>query len=342
MATKTYTSNDFRNGNAVKWCPGCGDHAILNAVQRAMPEVADALDIPHNKFTFVSGIGCSSRFIYYMKTFGFHTIHGRANAVATGIKVANPDLSVWVCSGDGDSLAIGGNHFIHAIRRNVDLNMILFNNEIYGLTKGQYSPTTKLGKITKTSPYGTIEKPFTPGELVIGAKGTFFARTIDAEVMLTKDCLVAAAKHKGMSVVEALVNCVIFNDKTHAAFAGDKATRTENTITLRHGEKMLFGKDNQKGLVFEDMRLKVVTIGEDGYTEDDVLTHDAHCQDTTLHSMLAAMKWPEYPVAVGVIREVEDENVYDKKVQEQVEAVKASSKISCMDDLLRSGETWEI
>jgi 2-oxoglutarate ferredoxin oxidoreductase subunit beta len=220
--------------------------------------------------------------------------------------------------------------------------MILFNNEIYGLTKGQYSPTTKLGKITKTSPYGTIEKPFTPGELVIGAKGTFFARTIDAEVMLTKDCLVAAAKHKGMSVVEALVNCVIFNDKTHAAFAGDKATRTENTITLRHGEKMLFGKDNKKGLVFEDMRLKVVTIGEDGYTEDDVLTHDAHCQDTTLHSMLAAMKWPEYPVAVGVIREVEDENVYDKKVQEQVEAVKASSKISCMDDLLRSGETWEI
>ena len=277
-----------------------------------------------------------------MKTFGFHTIHGRANAVATGIKVANPDLSVWVCSGDGDSLAIGGNHFIHAIRRNIDLNMILFNNEIYGLTKGQYSPTTKLGKITKTSPYGTVEKPFNPGELVIGAKGTFFARTIDAEVMLTKDCLVAAAKHKGMSVVEALVNCVIFNDKTHASFAGDKATRAENTITLRHGEKMLFGKDNQKGLVFENMRLKVVTVGEEGYTLDDVLTHDAHCVDTTLHNMLAAMKWPEYPVAVGIIREVEDENIYDKKVAQQVADVKAASKITCMDDLLRSGETWEI
>jgi 2-oxoglutarate ferredoxin oxidoreductase subunit beta len=262
--------------------------------------------------------------------------------VATGIKVANPDLSVWVCSGDGDSLAIGGNHFIHAIRRNIDLNMILFNNEIYGLTKGQYSPTTKLGKITKTSPYGTVEKPFNPGELVIGAKGTFFARTIDAEVMLTKDCLVAAAKHKGMSVVEALVNCVIFNDKTHASFAGDKATRAENTITLRHGEKMLFGKDNQKGLVFENMRLKVVTVGEDGYTLDDVLTHDAHCVDTTLHNMLAAMKWPEYPVAVGIIREVEDENIYDKKVAQQVADVKAASKITCMDDLLRSGETWEI
>ena len=342
MADYKYTPADFKSDQLVKWCPGCGDHAILNAVQRAMPEVADALDIPHNKFTFVSGIGCSSRFIYYMKTFGFHTIHGRANAIATGIKVANPDLSVWVCSGDGDSLAIGGNHFIHAIRRNIDLNMILFNNEIYGLTKGQYSPTTKLGKITKTSPYGTVEKPFTPGELVIGAKGTFFARTIDAEVMLTKDCLVAAAKHKGMSVVEALVNCVIFNDKTHANFAADKATRADNTITLRHGEKMLFGKAMNKGLVFENMRLKVVTVGEDGYTMDDVLTHDAHCQDTTLHNMLAAMKWPEYPVAVGIIREVEDENVYDQRVEQQLADVKASSKIQCMDDLLRSGETWEI
>ena len=284
-----------------------------------MPEVADALDVPNNRFTFVSGIGCSSRFIYYMKTFGFHTIHGRASAVATGIKVANPGLCVWVCTGDGDSLAIGGNHFIHAIRRNIDLNVILFNNEIYGLTKGQYSPTTKLGKITKTSPYGTVEKPFNPGELVIGAKGTFFARTIDMEVALTKDCLVAAAKHKGMAVVEALVNCVIFNDK-----------------------KMLFGADKRKGLVFEDMRLKVVTVGEDGYTIDDVLTHDAHTADTTLHSMLAAMKYPDYPVAVGVIRDVADDNVYDVKVAEQVEQVKASSKIHCVDDLLRSGETWTI
>ena len=317
MAEYKYTPADFKSDQIVKWCPGCGDHAILNAVQRAMPEVADALDIPHHKFTFVSGIGCSSRFIYYMKTFGFHTIHGRANAIATGIKVANPDLSVWVCSGDGDSLAIGGNHFIHAIRRNIDLNLILFNNEIYGLTKGQYSPTTKLGKITKTSPVGTVEKPFNPGELVIGAKGTFYARTIDAEVMLTKD-------------------------KTHAAFAADKATRTKNTITLKHGEKMLFGEGNSKGLVFEDMRLKVVTVGEDGYTLDDVLTHDAHCEDTTLHSMLAAMKYPEYPVAIGVIRDVKDEQVYDIKVKEQVEEQKAASKIHSVDELLHSGETWTI
>lgn len=342
MADYKYTPADFKSDQEVKWCPGCGDHAILNAVQRAMPEVADALDKPHNMFTFVSGIGCSSRFIYYMKTFGFHTIHGRANAVATGIKVANPDLSVWVCTGDGDSLAIGGNHFIHAIRRNVDLNVILFNNEIYGLTKGQYSPTTKLGKITKTSPYGTIEKPFNPGGLVIGAKGTFFARTIDMEVGLTKDVLVAAAKHKGMSIVEALVNCVIFNNRTHADFAADKATRAERTITLRHGEKMLFGANNERGLVFEDMRLKVVTIGEGGYTLDDVLVHDAHTKDTTLHGMLAAMKYPDYPVAVGVIRDVEEEFVYDTKVAEQVEQVRSASPIRCVDDLLHSGDTWEV
>ncbi|MBO5686318.1 MAG: 2-oxoacid:ferredoxin oxidoreductase subunit beta, partial [Alistipes sp.] len=217
-----------------------------------------------------------------------------------------------------------------------------FNNEIYGLTKGQYSPTSKLGKVPKTSPYGTVEKPFPPGELVIGAKGAVFARSVDMEVMLTKDCLVEAAKHKGMSVVEVLQNCVIFNDKTHALFAGDKATRAQHTITLKHGEKMLFGPNKEKGLVFENMKLKVVTIGEEGYTIDDVLTHDAHTQDTTLHSMLAAMKYPEYPVAVGVIRNVDDAVVYDQAVQAQVEEVKAASKIRCMDDLLHSGATWEV
>lgn len=337
-----YTQADFKSDQEVKWCPGCGDHFILNAVQRAMPDVAEIAGRKRSEFVVVSGIGCSSRFPYYMKTYGFHSIHGRANAIATGLKVANPGVSVFVATGDGDSLAIGGNHFIHAIRRNIDLNVVLFNNEIYGLTKGQYSPTSKLGKITKTSPFGTVEKPFTPGELVIGAKGTFFARTIDQEVMLTKDCLLAAAKHKGMAVTEALVNCMIFNDKTHAMFAGDKATREENTILLKHGEKMLYGKDKNKGLVFENMRLKPVTIGEDGYTIDDVLVHDAKCADTTLHSMLAAMKYPEYPVAVGVIRDVDDENVYDVKVAEQVEQVKAAAKIKSVDDLLRSGQTWEI
>ncbi len=342
MADYRYIPADFKSDQQVRWCPGCGDHAILNAVQRALPEVADALDIPHSKFTFISGIGCSSRFIYYMRTFGFHTIHGRANAIATGVKTANPELSVWVATGDGDSLAIGGNHFIHAIRRNVDLNVMLFNNEIYGLTKGQYSPTSKLGKVTKTSPYGTIEKPFSAGELAIGAKATFFARSIDTEVALTKDCFVAGALHRGMSVTEVLQNCVIFNDKTHAAFASDKATREEHTITLRHGEKMLFGKERNRGLVFEDMQLKVVTIGEDGYTLDDILTHDAHRQDTTLHMMLAAMKYPDYPVALGVIRCVDDAVVYDREVERQITEVKATSPIKCVDDLLHSGETWEI
>ena len=342
MADYKYTPADFKSDQEVRWCPGCGDHAILNSVQRALPAVADALDIPHRNFVFVSGIGCSSRFIYYMKTFGFHTIHGRANAVATGVKTANPELSVWVATGDGDSLAIGGNHFIHAIRRNVDLNVILFNNEIYGLTKGQYSPTSKLGKVTKTSPYGTVEKPFNPGELVLGAKGSFFARSVDAEVMLTTECLVEGAKHKGMSVTEVLQNCVIFNDKTHALFAGDKATRAEHTVTLRHGEKMLFGANREKGLVFENMKLKVVTVGEEGYTMDDVLVHDAHCEDTMLHQMLAAMKYPEYPVALGVIRSVDDPVVYDAEVAAQVEEVRASGRIKSVDDLLHSGETWTI
>lgn len=342
MCTYKYTPADFKSDQEVKWCAGCGDHAILNSVLKALPEVAANQNISHKMFTVISGIGCSSRFPYYVRSYGMHTIHGRANAIATGVKTANPDLSVWVATGDGDSLAIGGNHFIHAIRRNVNLNVVLFNNEIYGLTKGQYSPTSKLGKITKTSPYGTVEKPFNPGELVIGAKGTFFARSIDAEMDLTKNCLIEGAAHDGFSIVEVLQNCVIFNDKTHALFAGDRATRAENTITLKHGEKMLFGSQKNKGLMLDGMKLKVVTVGENGVTEDDILTHDAHEKDTTLHVMLAAMKYPDYPVALGVIRSVEDDAVYDQKVAEQVEQVKAESKIKCMDDLLRSGATWEI
>ncbi len=337
-----YTPADFKSDQEVRWCPGCGDHAILNSVQRACVDIAEQRGVPHNKFTFISGIGCSSRFIYYMRTFGFHTIHGRANAIATGVKVANPELSVWVATGDGDSLAIGGNHFIHAIRRNIDLNVMLFNNEIYGLTKGQYSPTSPLGRVTKTSPFGTIEHPFNPGELVIGAKGTFFARSIDMELKLSEECLVAGGVHSGMSVVEVLQSCVIFNTTTYSEFAGDKAARAKNTIVLRHGEKMVYGANKERGLVFENMRLKAVTIGEEGYTLDDVLVHDAHTEDTTLHSMLAAMKYPDLPVALGVIRSVEDPQVYDKALEAQMEWVKSTAKINCVDDLLNSGQTWEI
>ncbi len=336
-----YTQADFKSDQEVKWCPGCGDHFILNAVQKAMPDVAEIAGRNRSEFVVVSGIGCSSRFPYYMKTYGFHSIHGRANAIATGLKVANPKVSVFVATGDGDSLAIGGNHFIHAIRRNIDLNVVLFNNEIYGLTKGQYSPTSKLGKITKTSPYGTIEKPFNPGELIIGAKGTFFARSIDVEVDLTRQCLVRAAQHDGFSITEVLQNCVIFNDGAHAAFAKDKATRAENTIILRDGEKMLFGANKEKGIVLDGFKLKVVTVGEDGYTLDDVLTHDSKEPSTYIHNALAAMKYPDFPVALGVIRDV-DEPTYNNEVARQVSEVQEKSKIKCMDDLLNSGETWMV
>lgn len=341
MAEMKYTMADFKSDQEVKWCPGCGDHAVLNAVQKAMPEIADINHKDHSEFAVVSGIGCSSRFPYYVKTFGFHGIHGRAAAIATGVKIANPKLSVMVTTGDGDALAIGGNHFIHAVRRNIDLNMILFNNEIYGLTKGQYSPTSKMGKVTKTSPFGTVEHPFNPGELVIGARGTFFARSVDAELNLTKDCVVEAAKHDGMSVVEVLVNCIIFNNNTHAAFAGDKSLRAERTIILRHGEKMVFGANRDKGLMMDGLKLKVVTIGEDGVTLDDILTHDAHEPNPMLHVMLAGMKYPEYPVALGVIRQV-PELTYEQAVIKQNEEVRSNGKIKCMDDLLHSGETWEV
>lgn len=336
-----YTPQDFKSDQEVKWCPGCGDHAILSSVTKALPEVAKALSYDHARFTVISGIGCSSRFPYYLNTYGFHGIHGRAAAIATGVKVANPKLTVWVATGDGDSLAIGGNHFIHAVRRNIDLNIMLFNNEIYGLTKGQYSPTSKLGKVTKTSPYGTVEHPFIPGEVVLGARGTFFARSIDTEVELTKECLVEAALHDGTSVVEVFQNCVIFNDRTFASFAADKQTKAENTIVLRHGEKMIFGAEKDKGLVQIGMKLMVVRIGEGGITLDDILTHNAHEPNPGIHMMLVNMQYPNYPVALGVIRAVKDAT-YDQNVNKQVEEVQKNGKISCMDDLLRSGQTWEV
>ncbi len=336
-----YLPADFRSDQEVKWCPGCGDHAILNSVLKALPEVAEALHYRHERFTFVSGIGCSSRFPYYVNTYGFHGIHGRATAIATGVKVANPKLSVWQISGDGDALAIGGNHFIHAIRRNIDINILLFNNEIYGLTKGQYSPTSKLGKITKTSPYGTIEHPFNPGEVVLGARGTFFARSIDVELTLTQQCLVAAAKHDGTSVVEILQNCIIFNDKTFGDFALSKELRAERTITLRHGERMIFGRNRDKGLVQIGMKLMVVTLGEGGVTEDDILIHNAHEPNPGIHMMLANMSYPNYPVALGVIRDVPD-HTYDDNLRDQVEEVRAHGAYHDVDALLHSGDTWEV
>lgn len=335
-----YVPQDFKSDQEVKWCPGCGDHAILNSVVKALPEVAEALNYSHQRFVFVSGIGCSSRFPYYMQTYGFHGIHGRAAAIATGVKVANPTLSVWMVTGDGDSLAIGGNHFIHAVRRNIDINILLFNNQIYGLTKGQYSPTSPLGKVTKTSPYGTVEHPFAPGELVLGARGTFFARSVDVELTLTQECMVAAARNDGTSVVEILQNCIIFNDKAYEEIL-NKEFRADRTIILRHGEPMIFGRERNRGLVLDGLKLKAVTIGEDGITQGDILIHNAQEPNPGVHMMLVNMKGPELPVALGVIRAVRD-HTYDDCVRDQLIEVRMQAKIFNVDGLLNSGETWEV
>lgn len=331
-----YTAKDFKSDQEVRWCPGCGDHAVLSSVQRALAE----LGVPKEKFAFISGIGCSSRFPYYMDTYGFHGIHGRASAIASGVKTANPGLSVWQITGDGDALAIGGNHFIHVVRRNIDINILLFNNEIYGLTKGQYSPTSNRGLVTKTSPFGTVEEPFSVGELVIGAKGKFFARTVDANIALSTQIYAEAHKHKGTSVVEVLQNCVIFNDGVHDAVTG-KEVRDDRTIILKQGQPMIFGKDNDKGLVLEGLKLKVVTIGENGISEKDLLVHDATEPNPGIQYMLANMRYPEYPVALGIIRAVPGPT-YDRLVEEQIEAIKSQSSIRCMDDLLHSGSTWKV
>lgn len=336
MSDITYTAKDYKSDQYVRWCPGCGDHAVVNTLQKAMAEVGVA---PHETVV-ISGIGCSSRLPYYMNTYGFHTIHGRASAIATGVKVANPALTVWQITGDGDCLAIGGNHFIHAIRRNIDLNILLLNNKIYGLTKGQYSPTSDKGAITKSSPYGTVEEPFIPAELTFGARGNFFARTIDVDLATTKDIMVAAARHKGASVVEILQNCVIFNDNIHK-YVTDKEVRADRTILLKQGEKMIFGKDRNKGLVLDGMQLKAVTIGENGVTLDDILTHDATTPDMFMHMRLALMDGHELPLALGVIRSV-DAPTYEQEVADQIASVKARKKERTLREYLLSGDTWEV
>ena len=330
-----YTPQDYKSDQYVRWCPGCGDYAALNSLHKAMAETG----IPPHQMAVISGIGCSSRLPYYVNTYGFHTIHGRGAAIATGVKTARPDLSVWLITGDGDCLAIGGNHFIHTVRRNVDLNIVLMNNKIYGLTKGQYSPTSERGFVSKSSPYGTVEDPFVPAELTLGARGTFFARTFDVDLSTLTDVLIASARHKGTSVVEVLVNCVIFNDNIHKQVA-DKAFRADKTILLRHGEKMLFGKEKEKGLVLEGVKLKAVTIGQEGYTLDNILVHDAHEKDNTLHLMLAMMK-DELPVATGVIRDTEAPT-YDLSVAQQINVVRAKQPALKLHDFLMSGEVWEI
>ena len=334
--TPEYQARDYKNAQPVRWCPGCGDHAVLNVLHKAMAQ----LGIPPHKTAVISGIGCSSRLPYYMNTYGFHTIHGRGGAVATGVKVANPDLTVWQIAGDGDCLAIGGNHFIHEVRRNVDLNLLLLNNKIYGLTKGQYSPTSDRGFVSKSSPYGTTEDPFVPAELIFGARGTFFARSIDVELKISQEVMAAAVHHKGCSVVEILQNCMIFNNGIHN-FITDRATRADRTIHLVHGEKMLFGKDLDKGIVQDGFGLKAVTLGQDGYTIDDVLTHDARCRSNFLHQQLAMMDGHELPLAIGVIRDVEA-LTYDAEVAAQVADVKAAHGYASLRDMILAGDTWQV
>ena len=343
-------ASQFKSDQYVRFCPGCGDHAICMALQKAMAQIGIA---PH-EVAVISGIGSSSRVPHYLNTYGFNTIHGRGGAIATGVKTSHPELTVWQMSGDGDCLAIGGNHFIHEIRRNVDLNVCMFNNRIYGLTKGQYSPTSPKGFVSKSSPFGTVERPFVPAQLVLGAGGTFFARTLDVDMPTTVDCLVAAQQHKGCSIVECLVNCVIFNNGTHAWIA-DREQRAEHSIILKHGEKMIFGANKDKGLAVEiDPQTfvpKIVVVPAD---DPRVLTHDATQADPTLHRILALMGQDRYleansqdlpegkgdlPVALGVIRNVEAET-YNDAVNQQIADVRAKAKAKTFDELTATLEQW--
>ena len=351
-------ASQFKSNQYVKFCPGCGDHAICMALQKAMAEVG----IPTHQTVVISGIGCSSRMPHYLNTYGFNTIHGRGAAIATGVKTSHPELSVWQMTGDGDCLAIGGNHFIHELRRNVDLNICLFNNRIYGLTKGQYSPTSPKGFVSKSSPFGTVERPFIPAELVFGARGTFFARTLDVDMPTTVDCMVQGHHHKGASVIECLVNCVIFNNGTHSWIA-DREERAERSIVLRHGEKMIFGKEKDKGLALDYNQGLIPQLIVVPANDPRVLTHDATMQDPTLHRMLAMMgsTLPAslqgrgtgttspiegeiergLPIALGVIRNVEEE-AYDMAVNKQINEVREKSKVKTFDQLTQTLEQWEV
>ncbi|MBF1384070.1 2-oxoacid:ferredoxin oxidoreductase subunit beta [Prevotella aurantiaca] len=331
-----YTDKDYKKGQP-RWCPGCGDHFFLASLHKAMAE----LGVPPYETAVISGIGCSSRLPYYVNTFAMQTIHGRAAAIATGLKVANPKLTVWQVSGDGDGLAIGGNHFIHALRRNIDINIILLNNRIYGLTKGQYSPTSPRGFVSKSSPYGTVEDPFRPAELCFGARGKFFARAVATDTIETIAILKAAKQHKGAAVCEILQNCVIFNEGCHDAVY-NKESRKANAIYVKHGEPLVFGVDNEFGLVQEGFGLKVVKIGEDGYTINDILVHDAHCVDDTLQLKLAMMDTKDgFPVALGIIRDV-DAPTYDESVWQQIEEVKAKKEYHNFTELLETNDIWEV
>jgi 2-oxoglutarate ferredoxin oxidoreductase subunit beta len=333
---RTLTKKDFASDQEVRWCPGCGDYSILAAVQSVLPE----LRIPREKFVFVSGIGCSSRFPYYMNTFGFHTIHGRAPAVATGLKLANPDLSVWVVTGDGDGLSIGGNHLIHLLRRNVGVKVLLFNNRIYGLTKGQASPTSEVGKKTKSSPYGTVEQPFNALSVALGSDATFVARSVDIYSKHLRDTLARAAAHEGTAFVEIYQNCNIFNDGAFDAMT-EKTVRNDAQIELVHGEPLRFGKDREKGIRFRDEGLEVVRVGEGGVTEEDLLVHDESRPRPSRAFILSRMEPPEFPVPIGVFRSVR-RPTFEGATHAQVAAAREKEGAGDLAVLLREGDVWEV
>lgn len=324
------TKKDFTSDQEVKWCPGCGDYAILSATQMAMSKIGIE---PHN-VCVVSGIGCSSRFPYYVNTFGMHSIHGRAPAVASGVKLQNPDLSVWIITGDGDGLSIGGNHLAHILRRNLDVNIILFNNEIYGLTKGQYSPTSKPGLKTKSTPYGSLDRAFSPAKFALGAGATFFARTIDTDPKHMIDIFQKAQAHKGTSLIEVFQNCVIFNDKVHDSFT-NRAVRDEYTVRVEDQKPMIFGKEKDKGLAQDGFQFKTIASSQ----ESDLVIHDP--TNPWLAQSLCELNGTNGPIPLGVIKAVEAP-VYEDVFSQQIKDQKESSGLGDMQKLLMSGNTWEV
>lgn len=328
-------SSDFASDQDVRWCPGCGDYSILAQMKKILPEVG----ITPEKTVFVSGIGCSSRFPYYLNTYGIHSIHGRAPAFATGLKVTRPDLSVWVITGDGDALSIGGNHFIHLLRRNVDLNIVLFNNRIYGLTKGQYSPTSVEGQVTKSTPMGAVDHPLNPISIAVGAEATFVARSMDAHVKHLAETLLRASQHKGTSFVEVYQNCNVFNDGAWD-YATSRDNRADNTIELKHGEPMIYGKNLDKGIRLNGLSLETVTLGENGVSEKDLLVHDEN-GSSTLTYMLSRMRAPEFPEPIGVLRDV-DVPVFDEAVRNQVKDAIEKRGPGDLNRLFASGDTWQV
>ncbi len=336
-APAALTRKDFATPHDVRWCPGCGDYAILAAMQRAFAEMG----VPREKFVVVSGIGCSSRFPYYMNTYGFHSIHGRAPAVATGVKLANPDLAVWVITGDGDGLSIGGNHLLHMLRRNVGVKVVLFNNRIYGLTKGQYSPTSPLGTRTKTTPGGSIDNPIKPLRFALSAEATFIARTLDNNVNHMVEVFKAAHAHRGGAFIEVLQNCVIFNDKTWDPVYSKEA-RDENLLFLEENKPLLFGRDKRKGITLKRrVRPEVVAIGEDGITETDMLVHRPRDPDMLYASLLAQMSYPRHPMVVGVLRSI-DMPTYEELVHKDIDAQTAAAGPGDIQALLNGEQNWRV